>query len=201
MKHGNCKQISSLLILSVHGTAFLPPLLSPAGFPRVTICSYRSSFGSLGKFPFCLPLWNSGLSLSTTLLHTPTCAAKPSLLSPSCLIPPLGASPHELPQVLSGTVFASPTKSIQSDSIFSVRLDNAREQPFPCCTAKSFYQKGQENAVIGGETHTQKASPPSDLGKRCCAEVAHPTEAFSSGVYIPTKNILVAVSRWNCASH
>lgn len=103
--------------MSVHGTAICPPLLSPAGFPRVIICSYRNSFGSLGNFPFCLP---SDFSLSTTLLHTPTHATKPSLLSPSCLIPPHGTYPDELPQVLSGTVFASHPPKTLSQTQYSV---------------------------------------------------------------------------------
>lgn len=70
--------------------------LSPAGFPKVTaICSYRGSFGSLGNVPFSLPLWNSDVSLSTTLLHIPTCAAK-SQLSVSFLP---DSSPGNFPQM------------------------------------------------------------------------------------------------------
>lgn len=69
--------------------------LGPAGFPKVTtICSYRGSFGSLGNFPFSLPLWNSDVSLSTTLLHIPTCAAKSQL---SVSFPP-NSSPGNFPK-------------------------------------------------------------------------------------------------------
>lgn len=81
VKHETRKQISSLLIMPVHGTAFLPSLtLSPAGSPTLTtICSYRGSFGSLGNVPFSHHLWNSDVRLSTTLLHILTCAAKSQL--------------------------------------------------------------------------------------------------------------------------
>lgn len=82
--------------------------LSPAEFSKVmTTCSYRGSFGSLGNLPFPLLLWNSDVSLSTTLLHIPPHTENLSSLFSFCLIPPLGVSPNQLSQVFSGTVFAS----------------------------------------------------------------------------------------------
>lgn len=178
--------------------------LSPAGLPKVTtICSYRGSFGSLGSFPFSLPLWNSDVSLSTTLLHIPTCAAKSQLAVSFLPNSSPGNFPNELAQVLSGTVFASPPKNPQSGSIVGGRQDNARKQSFSCCIAKSFYQKGQQNTAKGDETRTKS---PSELKKQWCAFQAvlrrftqwKPFPVVS--ILLPKKS-LIPVSTFNCASH
>lgn len=156
--------------------------LSPVGFPRVTICRYRSSFASLGNVPFYLPLWNSDLSLSTTLLHTPHLAVY--------FLP--NSSPGNFPRgASSGALWHSFCLTHQNHS---ARL-NIQSQPgqykgtlLSLLHSRPFIRKARKMQWwVVKNTHTHKASPPSDLGKWCWAWVVHPTEAFSSGVYIDTK--------------
>lgn len=93
--------------MSVNGSAFLSPLLSVQwGFPGQQSVGTEAHLDPWEMSFFIFSLWNSGVSLS----YPPCCQ---NLLSPSCLIPPLGSSPGELSQVLPGTVFASATKNTQ----------------------------------------------------------------------------------------
>lgn len=113
VKHDNYKQISSLLITSVHSTAFLPPLLSvQQGFPKLqqsvaTEASLDPEEMFFFLFTFETQMWGFLQLFSTS----PPVLWNLSSLSPSCLIPPLGTSPNEPSQVRSDTVFASPSKT------------------------------------------------------------------------------------------
>lgn len=196
MKHENCEQISSLLIMSVHGRAFLLPLLSvQLGFLKLpTICSYIGSFGSLGNFPFPLPLWNSDVSLSTTLLHIPPYTENLSSLSLCCLTPPPGASRNQLfLRCFLGLSLPHTSGNAHLDFIFSARQANTRKWSFSYCIAKSFYQKGQQNTIKGDKPYTKHIFSIRAWKKMMCfsgsAKIIHSIKTFSTGVFIVTKTV------------
>lgn len=163
--------------------------LSPVGFPRVTICSYRSSFGSLGNFPFNLPLWNSGLSLSTALLHTPHAAtphaAKPSFLSPSCLIPPLELLQVSFLRCFLAQFLPHPPKTLSQTQYSVSDWTIPGNSPSPAAQPSPLIRKARKMQWwVVKHTH-KKHHLRQTLGHS--AEVVHSTQAFSSGVYIATK--------------
>ena len=189
--------------MSVHGTVFLLPMLSAQqSFPKLqqsvaTEAPLDPQEIFLFLFPFETQMWVflQLFSTSPPVLHNP------SSLSPSWLTPPLGTSPDQLPQALSGSVFASPPKNTQSDSIHSGRHDNARKQSFCCCIAKPFCQRSAEYSKRWG---AQKVSSPLEFGKWWCAFwaalrwFAQP-KPFPLVSILQPKKSLTPISILNCA--
>lgn len=147
---------------------------------------------SLFIFPFETQIW-----VFPQLFSTP-----PTLLSTSCLIPPLGTSPEELPQVLCGTAFASPTKITQPDSISRVSLDNTREHSFPCCIAVLLSERPGKCSDGWWKIHTHtKHHLHQTLGNGAGHGWFTQQKPFPVVSILIPKKVLAAGSRWNCSSH
>lgn len=141
--------------------------LSPTGFPKITICSCRASFGSLGNCPFSLPLWNSDASLSRTLLLIPICAARSQLPvsvlqdnrshADQCDNPPKsfpGSFPRWSFPSASRHCLCLNSQSPSSHSVFSSRQDNAKKRSLPL-HIQVLLPTGQQNTVKAEETNTK----------------------------------------------
>lgn len=148
--------------MSVNGSAFLPPFLSVQwGFPGQQSVGTEAHLDPWEMSFFIFSLWNSGLSLS----H-PLCCQ--TLLSPSCLIPPRGTCPAELPRFFLAPKTLSQTQYPVSDWTMpgnSPSLLQSPGQEKQWWVVKHAHRKHHLHLTLGNAV--QRCSPYRSLSQ-CC---------------------------------